>query len=254
MAGHPMAASAIRAGLALVVAAGLVSLARSSRRCDLPAWIHAAGSMAIFAVWPWNGIMDRFLLTLILPLILAFARGIEATARRLGLGPGSARRLAAAGLVAVVAGNVGVVGRSAALFHATGGQWPGASRRSSVDRAMSMVRERSEPDAVIAAAWPEMVHLHTGRTVVPLIEDEASMLGRFGDVDRLKLWRATVPGRPFYLVVRSEEEDAMRADLAQAAAMAADPGCVLREAHRTPDGRYRLVRVEPAPAEATRSK
>ncbi len=247
MAAYPAAGLAFRGAFSVVVAAGLVSLARSSRRVDLPAWAHAAGSMAIFAVWPWNGIMDRFLLSLIPMVILAFTRGIEASARRIGLGPGASRRLAAAGLVAVVAGNAGVVIRAAALFHGSGGQWPGASHRSSLGLALDLVRDRTEPDAVIAGFWPEMVFLHAGRTVVPLVEDEAVMLDRYGDIARLRLWRATVPDRPFYLLLRSEEEDIHRADLTQAEALAAEPGLTLREVARTPDGRYRLIRVESGP-------
>jgi hypothetical protein len=248
MEAHPWGSLAFRSALSAVVAAGLVSLARSSRRTDLPAWTHAAGSMAIFAVWPWNGIMDRFLLSLIPMVILAFARGVEATARGVGPGRSASRRLAAAGLVAVVAGNAGVVTRAAALFHSTGGQWPGASHRASLDRALEMVRDRTGPDAVVAAFWPEMVFLHAGRTVVPLVEDEAVMVDRYGDISRLKLWRATVPDRPFYLLTRSREEDPRGADLAQAAALAAEPGAILHEVARTPDGRYRLSRLESGPS------
>jgi uncharacterized protein (TIGR03382 family) len=242
---YPAASWAFRGLFSLVVAAGVVSLARSTRRVDLPAWAHALGSMAIFLAWPWNGIMDRFLLSLIPMVVLAFVRGLDGLAGVAGLGRKARRGVVAAGLALVVLGNASVVIRAAFLFHAQGGQWPGASTRSSLDEALGLIRERTEADAVVAAFWPEMVHLRTGRTVVPLVEDEAVLVGRLGDIDRLKLWREQVPGRPFYVLVRGENEagTSPEMDLAQLGALAAEPGLIVDEVARTRDGRYRLSRV-----------
>ena len=245
LAARPAVSLAFRASLALIVAAGVVSLVRSTRRVDLPAWAHALGSMAIFSLWPFTGIMDRFLLSLIPMVVLAFARGLDGLAGLVGLGPKWRRGLVAAGLALVVAGNASVVIRAASLFHSRGRQWPGASHRGSLAEALQLIRERTEPDAVIAAFWPEMVYLHTGRTVVPLIEDDTVLLGRSGDVARLKLWRDQVSRRPFYLLVRGENEGgaSSEVDLPQLAAFAARPGVTVREVARTADGRYRLNRA-----------
>jgi len=243
IAAFPTAALACRVALGLIVAAGLVGLARSSRRGDVPTWVHAGGTMAIFAAWPWSGIMERFLLCLMPMVGLAFARGLGSLGRLARLGPIGRRRLVAAGLAFVVAGNAAVVLRAASIFHRTGGQWPGAPDRASLGLALGLVRDRTEPDAVIAAAWPEMVHLHTGRTVVPLVEDDAVMTGRHGDVARLELWRSLVPGRPFYVLHRSDSEDDRGADATQLRALAAASGASIRTVARTPDGRYRVSRV-----------
>ena len=74
---RPALAGLIRGTLTAIVALGLIRLARATRRRDLGVWTHAVGSVAIFAVWPWNGIMDRFLITLFPMVLLAFARGVE---------------------------------------------------------------------------------------------------------------------------------------------------------------------------------
>ena len=242
---HPVASMAFRAVFSMVVAAGVVRLVRSTRRADLPAWAHVLGTMAIFAVWPWNSILDRFLLALIPMVILAFVRGLDGLAELIGIAPDWQRWVVATALALVVAGNVGVVIRAAALFHIQGRQWPGASHRASLDEALGLIRERTEPDAVVAAFWPEMVNLYTGRTVVPLVEDEALVVGRLGDVDRLKLWRRQVPGRPFYVLVRGENEEGAshEADIPQLDALASEPGLAVQEVARTIDGRYRLSRV-----------
>src|SRR6185312_17072895 len=94
-------------------------------------------------------------------VLLAFVRGLERLARVVGLDQKARRILVATGLILVVAGNASVVIRAASLFHSQGGQWPGASHRTSLEEALRMIRERTEPGAVIAAFWPEMVHLHT---------------------------------------------------------------------------------------------
>jgi hypothetical protein len=243
MNAHPWPATAFRLFLTGFIAVGLISLAKSSRRVDLPAWTHAAGTMAIFLIWPWGSILDRFLLTLFPPLILAFVRGLTTTAHPLGLGPVSARRLAAVGLLAVFAGNTAVVLRSAALFHTSGRQWPGSSNRLSLDQALDLIRRKTEPDAVIACVWPEMIYLHTGRTVIPLIEDDAFLDDQYGDIGRFNLWKYLLPKRPLYLLIRGDKEDPKHADQAQADALAAQPGVSLQEVGRTPDGRYRLEKV-----------
>ncbi len=254
LARRPALSLAFRGTLALIVAAGLVSLARSTRRADWPAWAHALGSMAIFSAWPWTGIMDRFLLSTIPMVVLAFARGLGGLAGVVGFGPKGRRAIVAAGLALVVLGNAGVVLRGASLFHRQGRQWPGASTRASLSEALGLIRERTEPDAVVAAVWPEMVHLYTGRTSVPLAEDEALMHGRAGDVSRLHLWRAQVPGRPFYILARGKEEGGAYSeiDLPQVAAFGAGPGVALAEFARTADGRYLIFRVDPdSPADGS---
>jgi hypothetical protein len=244
-ASHPAAWLTFRGVFAVIVGAGVIRLMRSTRRLDLPVWAHAMGSMAIFMAWPWTNIMDRFLLSLIPIVILAFVRGLEAIGEGVGLGSNACQRIVTIGLTLVVLGNASVVIRAATLFHAHGRQWPGASNRESLDEALQSIRDRTEPDAVIAAFWPEMVHLHTGRTVVPLVEDEAILVGRLGDVARLKLWRDQVPGRPFYVLVRAEDEGGAshEFDLPQIDALIAEPDLSVQEVDRTRDGRYRLSRV-----------
>ena len=249
-ASHPVGSLIFRSAFAAVVGAGVVRLARSSRLGDFPAWAHVLGTMAIFAAWPWNSILDRFLLALIPMVLLAFLRGLDGLSRVAGLAPHLRRRLVATALALVVAGNASVVIRAASIFHGQGRQWPGASHRASLDEALGLIRERTEPDAVIAAFWPEMVHLHTGRTVVPLVEEEALVVGRLGDIGRLRLWRGQVPGRPFYVLARGEGEEGAspEADLPQLDALAAEPGLAVLEVARTADGRYRLCRVVEASA------
>jgi hypothetical protein len=244
-ADDPAGSRAFRAFFAAIVAVGVVALARTTRRIDLPAWAHAAGSMAIFLVWPWNSIMDRFLLSMIPMVVLAYVRGLEKIAGFVGLGPAARGKVVAAGLALVVLGNAGVVIRAATIFHSQGRQWPGASHRVSLDEALRLIRDRTEPDAVVAAFWPEMVHLYTGRTAVPLVEDEAVLVGKLGDISRLRLWRDQVVGRPFYLLVRGEDEGGPsgEADRPQLEALAAEPGIEIREVARTADGRYRLNSV-----------
>ncbi len=126
------------------------------------------------------------------------------------------------------------------FFHAHGGQWPGAPDRVDLGRALALIRDRTEPDAVIATCWPEMVYLQAGRTSVPIFEDEAVMTGRYGDVSRLKLWRAATAGRPFYFLHRTVEQDAERADDTQIAALTRPgPGAQTRARRADPQRRYR---------------
>lgn len=247
----PAVAGLVRAGFSLVVALGLIRLIRASRRRDWPAWTHALGSVAIFAVWPWNGILDRFLMSLFPMVLLAFARGVDAL---IGLVPGVGARRAArerwVGLVLalVVVGNGAVVLRSVQFFHAHAGQWPGAPDRVDQALALSLIRERTEPDAVIASAWPEMVALQTGRTSVPIFEDEAILTDRYGDVTRLNLWLDQVRGRPVYFLHRSPEADSKRADEAQIAALTAPgSGLAIRLVSSTPNEQYRISRLVAAP-------
>ena len=244
---EPLLAWSARGVCSLVVGLGLVRLIRASRPRDLPAWTHAVGSVAIFAIWPWHGILDRFLISLVPMVLLAFARGVEVI---VPLVPGlsaeraSRGRLVAASLVVVLGCNGAVVVRAVQFFHGHGGQWPGAPDRADQARALQLIRERTEPDAVIASAWPEMVYLQTGRTSVPIFEDEAILTQRFGDVARLKLWRAQVPGRPFYFLHRTVEQDAERADAAQMAALTpAGSDLTTRLVAATPSGHYRISRL-----------
>ena len=214
------------------------------------------GSVAIFAVWPWNGILDRFLISLGPMVLLAFARGIEVVIRLVpGLGSGRAAvaRLTTVALLGVVLGNSAVVARAVGFYHSHGGQWPGTANRLDLSRALELIRTRTEPDAVIASAWPEMVYLHTGRTSVPLFEDEAVLTGRFGDVSRLRLWRAITGERPFYLLHRSLEQNIEGADDAQIAALTAPgSGLTLQPIVQTTTGLHRISRVVATPSQRTR--
>ena len=252
--GSPLAAGLVRGACSLVVAVGLVRLARATRRRDLPAWAHALGTVAIFAVWPWNGILDRFTITLFPMVLLAFARGVGAIA---GLAPGLAdarraparARLAALAVGLALAGNAAVAGRAVHFFRTHGGQWPGAPDRHDQARALTLIRERTEPDAVIASAWPELVWLHTGRTSVPIFEDEALLTGKFGDVGRLRLWLRQVEGRPFYFLHRAKPEDADLNDDRQVAALTAPgSGLAVRPVAQVPSGHYRISRLVADPA------
>ena len=242
----PPVAWLVRGTFSLVVAVGLVRLIRTSARRDLPAWTHAAGSVAIFAVWPWNGILDRFLISLFPMFLLAFPTGTDALLPLVpGVGPRQARtRLVGLTLAIVVACNAAVVVRSVHFFHTHDGQWPGAPDRVDQARILQSIRDLTATDAVIASAWPEMVFLHTGRTSVPIYEDEAILTQRFGDVSRLNLWREVARDRPFYLLHRTVEQDAEHADDFQIAALTAPgTGLTLQPVAQVPSGHYRISRV-----------
>jgi hypothetical protein len=257
MEAHRIASWIFRLSFTIVVGVGLISLARSSRLRDLPAWGHALGTVAIFLVWPWNSIMDRYLLSLIPIVLLAYVRGLDSIFRALGVGRRFRHKLIGISLTLVVLGNLAVVSRAAYLFHANGRHWAGASHRASLDEALGLIRERTETDAVVAAVWPEMVYLQTGRTVVPLVEDESILVGRTGDITRLNLWREQLIGRPFYALIRSGDEDmnTPKVDLPPLESLAAEPGLEVLEVARTGDGRYVIYRIsERTPAEAIRSK
>ena len=252
LASHPAASWVIRGACTLLVGFGLIRLARATRRRDLPAWVHALGTVAIFAVWPWEGILDRFTITLFPMILLAFARGAEGL---LGLVPALAadrpacRRLATWAVVVALAGNGAVVCRAVRYFRAHGGQWPGTVDRADLGRALALIRARTEPDAVVASAWPELVALHTGRTSVPIFEDEAVMTRHFGDVTRLRLWLRQGEGRPFYFLHRTEPQDADHADDQQMAALT-PPGSrlAIRCVAAVPSGRYLVSRLVVDPA------
>lgn len=243
----PGAGLVARGGATLLAALGLLSLARTSRRVDLPAWLHGAGTLAIFAVWPWASIMDRFLLPLFPIVLLGAGRGASAIAGKVGAGTSARRRAAGLTLALALVGNLGVAARAVVLFHAEGRQWPGATRRASLTAALAFLRDRTEPDAVAAAHWPEVVYLHAGRQGVPLTEDDDVMLRRYGRIERLRLWLDQIPGRPFYLLLRLGAEDPDAVDARQAGAVAADPRLAIREVFRTPDGRYAVSKVDRRP-------
>ena len=236
-----------RGVVAAIMAVGLVGLIRRSRRCDLPVWLHAAGTVAAFAIWPWTGIMDRFLITLVPLTLLAFVRGVEGL---MGLLPalkgdrGGSGRLALWGLAAVVASNGAVVGRSVNLFRERDGQWPATPDRVDQERACHLIQAWTAPEAVIASAWPELISLQTGRTAVPIFEDEAVLTGRFGDISALNRWRALTLGRPFYLLHRSRQQDSGGSDDAQLAALTG-PGSrlALEPVAQTPGGHHRISRL-----------
>jgi hypothetical protein len=246
LARQPLASSALRLAISGVVLLGLIRLARS-RRCRLfPMWCHAAGTIAIFLAWPWTMILDRFLLSVFPLVLLSFWTGLRVIERMINSRAGFRllpQGIALATLIVTGVGASAVTARSIHKFHLAGGQWPGASDRRALAEVLALISNQVEPDAVVAARWPDTVFLHTGRQAVPLTEDDAILRGRFDESDRLRLWMEQVPGKPFYLLLRSALEDLERADLRQAEALAATPGITLRPESRTSDGRYEIVRV-----------
>ncbi len=268
---HPAAVVVLQVAVALCVLFGLIRLVRRSRRRDGPAWVYVAGTLAIFAVWPWTRIIDRFLLSLFPMVLLAFMLGVEGILRWMsqkeavwrGLPSRDSRRsdhhLSAArprfltrrrcqrwgfmALMLVCLGIASVAIRSTVLFHTSGHQWPGGSHRDSLDLALTYLRTQTASEAVVAANEPETVFLYTSRQAVPLLEDDDVVAGRLGRRDRLLLWMAEVPGRPFYLLVRGRPQDPQGVDLGQAAALASDPSFDRREVYHTPDHRYCVDRI-----------
>ncbi|WP_422927971.1 hypothetical protein [Singulisphaera sp. PoT] len=250
---HPGGSALIRGIFTAIVAIGVFRLARSSTRRDLPAWVHFAATAGIFAVWPWPSIIDRFLLSLFPMVLLAFGLGVDLVARRIlpmayeyanaPERPRFATPLVFAALLLPWASGLSVAGRSVMVFHRSGRQWPGGSTNASLNQALAYLRTRTEADSVVAAYWPETVYLYTARQAVPLLEDDDVVAQRYGRRERLLSWMAEIPGRPFYLLVRSPDEDPKKVDLGQAEALAADPGLERREVYRTPDDRYRVEQV-----------
>jgi hypothetical protein len=243
LAASPGAAWALRVVVGTAVLIGAASLARRSRPRDVPVWVHALGTLAIFAVWPWNSIMDRLLLSLFPIVLLCFATGAAALARRAGAGRGVQRGLAFACLTLALCGSASVAARAVMRFHAHGRQWDGASDRVELASALAYIRTL-EPDAAVAATWPETVALYTGRQAFPLIEDDQLMLRSSGETRRLKRWVALLAGRPCYLLVRGREENPSGIDLRQAADLGADVRYGLHEIYRSAGGRYRVIAVE----------
>jgi hypothetical protein len=245
--GHPPAAIALRLGCSAVVILGVIRLARHDRGRARLVWFHSLATIILFLVWPWTMIMDRFLLGLFPLILLSSCAGIAELGRRaqaIGLiSIPSSSRLALWTLVLTTIGIVSVTARAVHVFHTHGRQWPGASDRRSVSEMLSLIGTRLEPDAVIAARWPDTVFLHTGRLSVPLTEDDAILVGRYDRGDRLRLWMDQAPDRPFYLLIRGPLENPSLADRRQADALARTSGVELRPFLRTSDGRYELVRV-----------
>jgi hypothetical protein len=238
----PAAAWAARIVLGVAVSLGAAKLWRDRRAIDAPAWFHAVATLGIFAVWPWDSVMDRFLLSLFPMILLSFGTGVAEAFRRAGAGRVAMRRAAIASLAIAVASNASVVARSAALFHANGRQWPGASDRSELASALAFLATR-EPAAAVAATWPETVSLYSGRQAFPLIEDDQLMLRTSGESRRLKLWIALAADRPCYLLTRDLAEDPSSTDLRQASDLASDPRCEVRDVFRSPGGHYRVQSI-----------
>jgi hypothetical protein len=220
-------------------------MVRLRRPKSIAVWCHSLATIALFLVWPWTMIMDRFLLALYPIVLLAFWAGLLELGRRTQwIWRFPARlpaRFAVGALLLLCSGNICVNARAVHGFHCQGRQWPGASDRRSLSEALSLIDARLEGDAVIAARWPDTVYLYTGRQAVPLTEDDAILLGQFNRTDRLLLWMDQVPVRPFYLLIRNEVEDPLLADRQQADALARSPGLHLEPIARTSDGRYELT-------------
>jgi hypothetical protein len=219
--------------LSVTVLSGMLRLARRSTGIAFPAWAQAFGTLAIFLVWPWTTILDRFLLGLFPLVMLAFGAGLERAPRRF------ARMI----VILMAIGILAMTSRSLAVFHLSEGQWPGASHRASLSQAFRLIETKLVPEAVVAARWPDAVYLATGRQAVPLTEDDDLLMGRFDRVDRLRLWMDVVPERPFVLLVRGLDEDPAGADRAQARALSSMKGITLGPIAATPDGRYELLGV-----------
>jgi hypothetical protein len=243
--GHRMVRWGLHGAVGVVVLVGVARLARSSRRLDAPAWLHAIGTAAIFAVWPWNFIMGRFLLSLSPFLLLAFTRGVEGVAGALGAGPRVRRTLMLAGLSAVLAGDASIAVRNLMRHNLMLAEpEPSHLQHSSLQLALDFIRHETEPDAVVLAMHPEMVFLHTGRQVIPLIEDDDALLGRCGRLDRLDLWLARIPARPLYALIREPSVQADGFDGSQITTLRGHPGIVLRTVYLSPAGHHRVIRVD----------
>lgn len=232
--GHPALWLAMRLVCSAVVLVGLYALARRGIARASITWIHALATIALFLVWPWTMILDRFLLGLFPLVFLGFWVGLKSTLPS---------RWALMVLVLLTLQVVAVSARSIQIFHAAGRQWPGASHRRSLDEALRTIRSELTPDAVIAARWPDTVYLYTGRQAVPLTEDDDILIGRFEATDRLRRWMDLVPDRPFYLLVRGAGEDPRLEDRRQAEALGTTEGITLQPQETTSDGRYELIRV-----------
>ena len=232
---HPQAALGLRLGVSSIVLIGLIRLARRSRHAELPVWCHAVVTTGLFLIWPWTMILDRFLLSLFPLVFLAFAIGLSSV--------GIPSRPTFLVVLTVAVAISGVTARAIWGFHSNARQWPGASDRRSLSEALRLISTRLEPDAVIAARWPDTVFLYTGRQAVPLTEDDQILLGRFDESERLRLWMDQVPRQPFYLLIRSPKEDPSEADRRQAEALGRSPGVHLEPVATTSDGRYELIRV-----------
>jgi hypothetical protein len=247
LANIPLASTALRLGCSAIVVLGVLRMLDLWRTTSIAVWCHSLATIALFLVWPWTMIMDRFLLGLFPLVLLAFWTGLLELGRRtkriLRLPARLPARLALGTLTLVTLGSIGVSARAVYGFHSQGRQWPGASNRRSLSEALSLIEARLESDAVIAARWPDTVYLYTGRQAVPLTEDDAILLGQFNCSDRLQLWMDQIPTRPFYLLLRSEIEDPSLADRQQADALARSPGLDLESIAQTSDGRYKVIQV-----------
>jgi hypothetical protein len=262
---HPAISWSLRGLCCGIVLMGLIGLYRGRCRDRMRVcWIHAMGSVAIFLVWPWTMILDRFFLSLYPLVWLAAWRGAERVEGILRFPqetsrPGR-RPCSQFALILGVLATMAVTGRGLWVFHSAGGQWPGASDRRALADCLEELRWRLEPTAVVAARWPETVFLYTGRQAVPLTEDDQILLGCYDRSDRLLRWMEASASRPFYLLVRDGVEDPERSDRRQAEALGESPGIELQVSAALGGGRYRLLRVlaaeprRPAAGAATESR
>ena len=218
---------------------GIIHACRGTRRRDRTAWIHTVATLGMFAVWPWTSIMDRFLLSLLPFVILLYALGFTEATRLAGASGGTSQAAFIAALLLAFAASVTVASRSLWNFHSNGGQWAGASDKQELDSALTLIRGL-EPDAVVAAHWPETVALYTGRQAVPLVEDDDRLIARIGRVDRLAAWMRRARRRPFYLLIRRGVEDSTGYDAAMARALESNPSMRVKLIAATPRGRYEL--------------
>ncbi len=229
--------------LALLLGLLLLGLVELVRRvgldASLPAVLHAVFTVGLFVVWPWE-INGRFLIP-VFPLALLC--GALGAARVL---PGLRRRadslsLAAALFALVCAAPMLRVGVKSLVRQ--GGHWGDVKELRAQAQALAFVRERTEPHAVVATIWPEMLFLYTGRQGIPLIEADDQLVGRLGRWERIERWRAEAPGRPLYLLGAPFPPGSIQPERLLAASPAGGEPLT--------DGAYRLVRVrlpEAAPA------
>ena len=147
-----------------------IGLARTARRAPVCAGF-IGGYLGIVLLWPY--IPDRFLWGVwpVLGIIVAAGTAVVVEARRTTVG----WRVARVAVLLMIA----VCGASYARYNVRGfaGRWWEIAQRSSADATAPLVRwtiANTRPGDVIAADGDPLVHLYTGRSVVPTISWKAS--------------------------------------------------------------------------------
>jgi hypothetical protein len=239
--GHPWFVQVTQCAVWLFLLVGTIDLARRSRRSDLPAWIHVAATFAVFWVWPWR-FSDIRLLSLFPLILLAFGRGAATLARALLGSLFVAHWFEVLALILALANGAAMSGRAFWRSQMFGEMWANVKDEAQLDTALSVIRTRLEPDALIVSMMPEMVYLYTGRQGIMMMEDGDRLRGRLGRRDEIEAAMLQDPGRPFYLMSAPAGTTA-GFDAYQATALCDDPVLAFNERYRTPDGRYWLAAI-----------